>query len=204
MNIFSIKVQEFTHPYVKYTVRYNDNICEMIDVKKISPKASVKKHIKGEFLRMVIYTFVVIQEDIDINLLHIGENMNTGNRTFVPYKYKCDSKSVVIIQNIANPSRDAIYVLLYDNDIVNLYTNLRITTIPDAPTESNKKSFLTIDNCLYNVGITDERTVASHTVNTFPPKKIIIPNDKDDYAVRSNNRHYNVREPRTFNCCVIS
>jgi hypothetical protein len=204
MNIFSIKVREFTHPYVKYTVNYNNELCEMVDVKTISPKASAKKHIKGDFLRMVIYTFVVIQEDIDINLLHIGENMNTGNRTFVPYKYKCDSKSVVIIQHIANPSRDYNYVLLSDNDIVNMYTNLRIITIPDAPTERNKKPFLTNDNCLYNVGITDERTVASPTVNTIPPNRNIMTNDNDVYSVRSVDKYNKNREPKTFSCCVIS
>lgn len=209
MNIFSIKVQEFTHPYVKYTVKYNDNICEMIDVKKISPKASVKKHIKGEFLRMVIYTFVVIQEDIDIKLIHIGENINTGNRTFVAYKYKCDSKSIVLLQNIANSLTHCIYVLLSDDDIINMCMNMTIATsikkpIHNAPTKSNEKTFLINDKCGYNSGITDECALASPTVNTRPPNRNIMTNDNDVYSVRSVDKYNKNREPKTFSCCVIS
>jgi hypothetical protein len=210
MNVFSIKVQEFTHPYVKYTVKYNDKLCEIVDVKTISPKSSIQSHIKGDFLRMVIYNFVVIKEDIDINLLHIGENINTGNRTVVSYRYKCESKSIVLLQDVAKPPKDPFYVLLASDDIVNMYRNIRSTNaaiikepIPDAPIESNDKPFLTKDNYGRHVRIKDEN--ASSTFGTRPPtNRIIMPNDNDVYAGRSIDRYYKNREPKTASCCVIS
>ena len=202
MNIFSIKVQEFTHSYVNYTIKYNNKLCELVDMKTINPKASVRYRITGNFLRMVIYTFAVIQDDVNINLIHVGENKNTGNRIVLCYKYNAKSKLVMPIHDFYKPRDDPIHILLSPTDVNNVYINynnirpLPLLPIPETNAEvPDKKQFLTKDNYASITGCTT--TFAKH-----PPRRIIMKTDKSECAL-INPKPKN-RQPKLFGSCVIS